>query len=221
MIETDGEGGVIVAWMDYRSGSSDIYAQHVLASGVVDPAWPTDGTALCTAPVYEVLSCIVSDGAGGAIVTWVGGSYGVRAQHVLSSGVVDPAWPVDGRELLPGEGTIVTVSDGAGGAYIAWSGPIGGGPVYSGYYDIHAQHVLASGDLNPAWPINGLAVCSAPRDQRFPAFVSDGTGGAFLTWGDDRPSGRGDYVQHLLPSGVDPAWPPRASSSATARRVAP
>ena len=46
----DGASGAIVAWVDYRSGTSiDIYAQRVLADGEVDPAWPADGRALCTA----------------------------------------------------------------------------------------------------------------------------------------------------------------------------
>ena len=45
-IVSDGTGGAIVAWRDLRNGTNfDIYAQHVLASGVVDPAWTAIGTA--------------------------------------------------------------------------------------------------------------------------------------------------------------------------------
>src|SRR6185295_13380846 len=40
---SDGAGGVIVTWVDGRSGTIDIYAQHVLPTGVVDPAWPVNG----------------------------------------------------------------------------------------------------------------------------------------------------------------------------------
>src|SRR5690349_12437955 len=32
-ITTDGAGGAIVAWQEFRSGSYDIYAQHVFANG--------------------------------------------------------------------------------------------------------------------------------------------------------------------------------------------
>src|ERR1700741_4929867 len=46
---SDGAGGVFVAWRDTRSGQRDIYAQHLLASGALDPAWPATGLAVCTA----------------------------------------------------------------------------------------------------------------------------------------------------------------------------
>src|SRR5436190_16393936 len=37
----DGAGGAIVTWQDRRGNSlDDIYAQHVMAGGAVDPAWP-------------------------------------------------------------------------------------------------------------------------------------------------------------------------------------
>src|SRR5438034_466837 len=39
-IVTDGAGGAIVTWQDYRSGNTDIFAQHLLANGTVDSAWP-------------------------------------------------------------------------------------------------------------------------------------------------------------------------------------
>src|SRR5262249_45754038 len=46
---SDGAGGAIVAWYDYRSSEADIYAQHVLPSGVADAAWPASGLVLCAA----------------------------------------------------------------------------------------------------------------------------------------------------------------------------
>ena len=61
-IVSDGAGGAIVTWYDYRSGeTSDIYAQHVLASGGADPAWPADGRALCSAANSKTIPMIVSD----------------------------------------------------------------------------------------------------------------------------------------------------------------
>ena len=61
-IVSDGAGGAIVTWMDGRSGITDfdIFAQHVLASGVVDPAWLADGIALCTAPGPQMVARCVS-----------------------------------------------------------------------------------------------------------------------------------------------------------------
>ena len=40
---------------------------------------------------------IVPDGAGGAIVTWQDGATDIFAQHVLASGVLDPAFLAAGN----------------------------------------------------------------------------------------------------------------------------
>src|SRR5207249_7598012 len=88
---------------DLRNGTNfDIYAQHVLASGVVDPAWTAKGTVLCNAANDQDFPQIVSDGRGGAIVAWEdyrGGKGDVYAQHVVASGVADPAWTANGTLL--------------------------------------------------------------------------------------------------------------------------
>src|SRR5690349_432103 len=67
-IASDGAGGAIVTWYDFRNGTADIYAQRVNAAGV--PQWTGGGIALCTAPGDQQIPTVASDGAGGAIVTW-------------------------------------------------------------------------------------------------------------------------------------------------------
>src|SRR5689334_1833875 len=44
-IQPDQYGGCWITWADNRVNflSADIYVQHVLVQGVVDPAWPADG----------------------------------------------------------------------------------------------------------------------------------------------------------------------------------
>ncbi|MFZ1319614.1 MAG: hypothetical protein WAQ56_09945, partial [Candidatus Nitrotoga sp.] len=47
-IISDGSGGAIITWQDYRGGATaDIYAQRIDASGVVQ--WTADGVAISTA----------------------------------------------------------------------------------------------------------------------------------------------------------------------------
>src|SRR5262249_18512720 len=47
-IVSDGAGGTIVAWQDFRGGANtDIYAQRVNAAGA--PQWSLNGAALCIA----------------------------------------------------------------------------------------------------------------------------------------------------------------------------
>ena len=218
-IASDGTGGAIVTWMDGRSAVTgpDIFAQHVLGSGVVDPNWPANGAALSTAPAAQSLPDIATDGAGGAIVTWQDLRTGtpdadIFAQHVKSSGVVDPAWPADGRALTLAPGTQVNptiVADGLHGAIVAWE------DARDGLNHIFAQHVTANGAIAPGWAANGLAVSTASGGERQPLIVSDGAApgavgsGAIVTWQDPRSGTSHDpFVHHILPTGsVDPAWP--------------
>lgn len=224
----DGAGGAIVAWHDFRSGilggSGDIYAQHVMASGVVDPVWPVNGRAVSAAPGDQYFPSIASDGAGGAIVAWRdtrNGNPDVYAQHVLTSGVLDPAWPVGGRAVCTapgGVGSIRMAADGRGGAIIAWS------DTRNDDADIYTHHVLATGAVDPAWPVDGRALCSGRAEQDNPVMIADGAGGAIVVWTDAHRGPDGFYTgtydlyaQHLMATGApDPNWPANALAVSTA-----
>src|SRR5262245_48502631 len=91
--------------------------------------WPQFGRAIVSAPASQQHSAIASDGADGAIVVWQDGRnprVNIFAQHVRSTGDLDPAWPETGRALLTdaiaaaagagGQTTPSVVSDGNGGA---------------------------------------------------------------------------------------------------------
>ena len=207
---SDGAGGAIAAWEDKRAGTFDIYAQHILPSGVVDPAWPVDGTVLCSAASDQLLPTLVSDGSGGAIVTWMdyrpGATTDVYAQHVQANGVVDPSWPTNGRAICTAanfQQAPTIASDGSHGAIIAWSDSRS-----SVSYDIYAQHVFASGTVDPAYPVDGLPVCTSPGDQIWPVIVPDGNHGAIIAWFDRRNSvDYNIYAQHVIQAGTaDPGW---------------
>src|SRR4030042_6654231 len=86
---SDGAGGVIITWVDARSGTSDIYAQRINAVGVVQ--WGTNGIPICTATSVQRAPRLVSDGAGGAIITWEDNrslyfGFNICAQRVTSTG---------------------------------------------------------------------------------------------------------------------------------------
>src|SRR5512143_2123658 len=68
----DASGGVILTWLDNRSGyNTDIRAQRVLPSGVVAPGWPSDQVPLTYVACWKVNPAITGDGTGaGAIVAW-------------------------------------------------------------------------------------------------------------------------------------------------------
>src|SRR5262249_38803271 len=88
------------------------------------------------------------------------------------------------------------VADGVGGAIILWSDARGGGPLVT-----YAQRVSAAG--TPLWSSNGIVVCRAFGGQMNLSAVSDGAGGAIVTWQDGRGSGGFDiYAQRIDGTGA-------------------
>jgi hypothetical protein len=196
-IATDGAGGAIIIWCDYRNGDADIYAQRVDASGAIQ--WASDGVPLCLASADQIEPQVIPDGAGGAIVAWQdyrgGTTSDVYAQRVNAAGAVQ--WTASGVALCTATGNQyypVIASDGAGGAIAAWT------DVRSGDYDIYAQRVDASG--GPGWAASGVVVCSASGSQQLPQIASDGAGGALVTWQDYRGSSYDIYAQRVNAAGA-------------------
>ncbi|MFN8176853.1 MAG: FlgD immunoglobulin-like domain containing protein [bacterium] len=201
---SDGAGGAIVSWSDFRGGVSyDIYAQRIDASGAVQ--WTANGVPVCTAVGNQLNATIASDGAGGAIVTWpdprVGLVNHIYAQRIDASGAA--RWAANGVLVCSapnGQFVPEIVSDGVGGAVIAWQDDRSGTS-----YDIYAQRVNASGVAQ--WAANGVSVCSATRDQQEAMMMSDGAGGAIITWDDYRTANNNEniYVQRIDGTGT-PSW---------------
>ncbi len=191
---SDGAGGAVVAWHDFRNGNYDIYAQRINASGAVQ--WAANGVALCTAANDQDKPVPASDGAGGAIVAWEdyrnGANYDIYAQRVSGSGGV--LWTANGVPLCTAAGhqqIPFCFSDGSGGAIAAWwDNRTGTGN------DIYAQRISASGAAQ--WSSNGTVICDATGDQEFPWITLDGSGGAVLAWSDYRSGGFSvDYAQRV------------------------
>jgi hypothetical protein len=197
-IVSDGAGGAIITWYDYRSGTADIYAQRVNAWGVAQ--WTADGVAICTATGNQGSPTIVSDGAGGAIITWYdsrSGTSDIYTQRVNAAGAVQ--WAADGAAICTATSDQLNptiVSDGAGGAIITWYDYRS-----ATNYDIYAQRVNAVGAVQ--WTANGVAICTATGNQVSPTIVSDGAGGAIITWQDYRSATSYDiYAQRVSAAGA-------------------
>lgn len=123
---SDGAGGVIMTWDDERGGSTshDIYTQKVNFNGVTQ--WTPNGTAICIMEGNQAQSKICSDGAGGAILTWIDergafSEYDIYAQKINSGGNVQ--WTKNGVALCTDDEDQEwheICSDGDGGAFITW-----------------------------------------------------------------------------------------------------
>ncbi len=185
VIVSDGAGGAIVAWLDYRLGYFDqavIYTQQVAAGGT--PGWTTDGVALCAATANRGYPVIAADGAGGAVVAWCNWPGGVDSdlyvQSVAANGTVQ--WAADGVPLCTAtdsQESPAIVPDGAGGAIVAWHDR------RSAFdYDVYAQRITAGGAA--LWAADGVPVCTAGFDQLDVVMVADDAGGVILAWKDSR-----------------------------------
>ena len=208
----DASGGVILAWLDNRTGyDTDIFAQRLLPSGVIAPGWPANQVPLTHITCWKYDPAILADGAGGAVVAWSDDrcrdttSTNIYVHRVTPSGVPDPSWPADGLALCVApheQERPAIVSDGAGGAFVFWDDR------RNGTVDIYAMRVLATGVAAPGWPADGLQVASDTEDASGPVAVSDGAGGAIVAW-EDRRNGTSDiYGAHLDGTGaLVPGWP--------------
>ncbi len=198
-IISDGSGGAIIVWEDWRGGNYDIYAQRVDGAGAVQ--WATNGVPLCTAVGEQSVPQITTDGSGGAIVVWQdyrsGTNYDIYAQRVDGAGAVQ--WATNGVPLCTAaneQSQHAVVSDGSSGAIIVW---------YDGrtgmVWDIYAQRVNGVGTVQ--WATDGVAICTAPIDRVYPQIVSDGSGGAVMVWYDRRSGTNWDiYAQGISAGGL-------------------
>ncbi len=206
-IISDGFGGAIIAWQDFRNAAAsyyDIYAQRVSAEG--NTLWTNNGQAICATADYEYSPEIASDGSGGAIFTWwksyVTPPYEIDicAQRINAAGSVQ--WGAAGVPIctLPGwQNQPVIIKDGAGGAIITWT------DYRVQYPDIYAQRINAAGAVQ--WTGNGVAIATASPSQSAPTIAGDGTGGAIISWMEQR----GIYASQIGGNGILGS---RASASA-------
>ena len=191
----DGAGGTIITWTDGRSGSDDIYAQRVDASG--NTLWMDNGTVICNATDDQWVYEICSDNVGGAIIIWEddrGPDRDVYAQRIDASG--NTLWMDNGTVICNATGGQMApkiCSDNVGGAIITWDDSRGDN------LDIYAQRIDASG--NTLWMDNGTVICNATGDQGNHDICIDEMGGAIITWDDDRGLDRDVYAQRIDASG--------------------
>jgi hypothetical protein len=207
---SDGSGGAIITWEDYRVNNNDIYAQHVDSDGTTywGESWwsgPGDrnGTVICNATDDQYSPQICEIEGGGAIIVWQDtrpASFSdIYAQKVSSDGTTywgdGLTW--DGNPDRNGtlicnatsyQGEVQICSDEANGAIITWN------DLRAGNMDIYAQHVDSDGttywgdestwDGNP--DRNGTVICNATNTQDWPKICASEGGGAIITWEDYR-----------------------------------
>lgn len=154
-----------------------------LPNNVFSSDWQEQGIPVNVDPSNASNISMISDGQGGAIMTWIDGRYNgsVFTQRVSTDGKV--LWNANGVAVCtvsainpPGSyfGPRL-VTDGSGGAIIAWPDKRGGT-----YADIYAQRINASGSA--LWAANGVLISNNPDSEQYVELTTDGAGGAIISW---------------------------------------
>jgi len=203
-VVSDGAGGVIIAWEDYRWLNRDIWAQRLDADG--NPLWAADGEMVCVEQGHQKQVQVVSDGTGGAICSWLdlrnGSDNGyIYAQLMGADGF--PDWTPDGMAISTAADMATSPqmdSDGQGGAVILWVDAN-----QSSGSDLFAQRVDAVGAM--LWAVNGVTVCEAQSWQfYYPRIFSNGAGGATICWHERETEDNGNISAQRLDGSGQLQW---------------
>lgn len=177
----DETGGVFIIWQDQRSGMyPDIYAQRLDKDG--NSLWASDGLPVCAEARSQYRPGFTSDESGGFIASWadtrVPGKYDIYAQRVDADGT--PLWAAGGIAVCS-DSTVKEypeiVSDGGGGAIIAWVDDRNSSLTWQ---DMYAQWI--DGEGTARWEAGGKVICASPASEYEPHMISDGAGGAIISW---------------------------------------
>ncbi|MHA1271666.1 MAG: hypothetical protein ACTSPY_17875 [Candidatus Helarchaeota archaeon] len=202
---SDGNGGAIITWFDYRNTlNGAIYAQKVDSNGNLQ--WNSNGIVINNVnydswmPEWDTL-IINSDNNSGAFIVWQdnrsGTNWDLYVQHINSTG--DVQWTPNGTIVCNANNDQIwprVCSDSNGGIIITWEDHRSG--IYS---DIYAQRINSTGD--PLWSANGTIICNANENQFVPNIEKDGNGGAYIIWVDNRSSTDRDiYIQRVRSNGT-------------------
>ena len=202
VIAGDGTGGAIICYRTTPANTfspGTLYAARINSAGAF--AWSFK--PICVAANDRSGHVITGDRAKGAIIAWAdqrtGASdpYKMYAQRIDSSG--NAGWATNGVLMTsPGNVTLPRIlADGAGGALGVWDDQPSGGDsyAYAGRIDNNGQ------------PQTAQRICIvATGSQYLGSMVSDGLGGAIVTWFDTRVSTNLDIYAQLVNSTGAPQW---------------
>ena len=182
-----------------------ILISFLLISFSVTAQWNGSSTAnspICNFTGNQQDMQMVSDNAGGAILTWTdtrnGATKDIYAQRIDANGNL--LWNANGIAICTAVNEQYTpkiISDGANGAIITW---------YDNRIDnnwnIYAQRINANGVVQ--WTIDGEPICTAAGNQSMQQITSDNFGGAIIAWSDGRNGGPDAdiYIQRINPIGT-------------------
>jgi hypothetical protein len=177
---SDGVGGAVIVWTDFRSASSlDLYAQRIDKDGT--PLWPLNGIGICTSSSDEDRTCLLRDIPDGFYIAFTKHipmtyyEYDVYAQRFDRNG--SPLWVANGLALTTTVHTETPdsiISDEQGGVFISWSEAIRA--------NVFVQRIDGNGMIK--WNTSGVSPNTISNGQSFIPIVSDKNKGCIAVWRD-------------------------------------
>jgi hypothetical protein len=158
---------------------------------------------------------VIPDGSGGTIVAWQDDRsdtlIDVFVQRLSNAG--NPLWTAGGVSLgasVDGGYTFSThslISDGNNGFFIGWVDSRADPSSV-----VHLQRFTLNGQVDPQWPVGGVALADSGFGAGPPTLVSDGAGGVIVVWEDARDTSdsiaEDIYAQRVDGNGVK-QWAPQ------------
>ena len=199
----------IVVWEDDRSGNDDIYAQFIDMDGSV--LYDSSGIMVSSAVDRQYKPRVKANNLG-AYIAWYDLRDNLGATPVNNDIYIQRVTVENGveweNELAVARGGYFTglsyipdntesrlTTDVNGNAYVTWMNDSN----IEGEYDISLQLINSNAEI--LFDENGLMISGADKRQESPVVRSDGSGGAFIVWGDKRNGSIGIYAQHIYDNG--------------------
>lgn len=212
----DGVGGVYVTWFSYEGSFLPVHRLvRLQADGSVAPGWPATGVMTPMSAPDRSPDALTPDGQGGVYLIWTSLDYQWMALHYSHDGQVATGWNPLGQPVIdePTQRGFARVIPDASGGFLATYFDARGRSEIGG--TLYALKVLPDGEAAAGWPVEGVRVNSIPSVAEHVDIVSDGSGGAYIGWNDNRygtsagnPLDYEIYGQHVLADGtLDIRWP--------------
>ncbi|MBC8383598.1 MAG: T9SS type A sorting domain-containing protein [Candidatus Cloacimonetes bacterium] len=187
------DGGVIVAWVDFRNeDAGDVYAQKLDGDGNL--LWDGSGVPLCLASDVQISLNIVNDANHGAYVIWQDsrnpGGVDIYGTHINSAGSIVAGWDANGNPIAAQNGDQdghTFWEDGTGGAIVAWHDTRD-----AANENLYMQRIASDGSL--LWDAGGTLLCGSTDTQSNVKMCPDGTGNFIFTWRDKHDDPDGDIM---------------------------